>query len=116
MTIALGRGLFRLAIALWAIWIAFGLAYLHKELASYFDLGPWSEHAVRAAAKDECDKSKGSSIDCIALPLNMVKDEQSKDAMRIFLLAFIALPMLLIVCCTAGFFLMRWVLRGFRGS
>ena len=116
MTIALGRGLLRLAIALWAIWIAFGLAYLHKELASYFDLGPWSERAVRDAAEEECDNSKGSSIACISLPLNMVKDEQSKEAMRLFLLVFIALPMLLIACCPAGFFLMRWVLRGFRGG
>jgi hypothetical protein len=116
MTIALGRGLLRLAIALWAIWIAFGLAYLHKELASYFDLRPWSERAVRAAAEEECDNSKGSSITCIALPLYMVKDEQSKEAMRLFLLVFIALPMLLIASCTAGLFLMGWVLRGFRGN
>jgi hypothetical protein len=117
MKILIGRGFLRLALALWLIWFTLGVTFLHRELVTYFGVGPWTETAIKLAHDKECEESKNAGnyegICHLVYPSGGITDERSNEAMKLFLLLFVGLPFCILLCGTALFFLFQWVAKGF---
>jgi hypothetical protein len=119
MKILIGRGFLRLALALWLIWFTLGVTFLHRELVTYFGVGPWTETAIKLALDKKCEESRNAgyfSVACLGISIDadaVITDEMGNKAMKLFLLLFVTLPFCILLCGTALFFLFQWVAKGF---
>lgn len=117
----IGRGLLRLFIALWIIWIAFGVADSYKELATFAGYDGWTVQKAlernRIEYGPEC-AANPASFACIHM--NSVRaDEVVRDAdvlykVNGFFLVMIVVPFVVLIMLIAMYMLGKWVIKGFH--
>jgi hypothetical protein len=110
----MGRGLFRLYLALWLMWLSAGVVYGHKEIATYIGFEKWTIEGASERSKEKCKKDP-DSIWCYAIPSDdYVSQKEVNDVVSIFNLLMIKAPFYLLLFLTAMYWLVKWVVAGFR--
>ncbi|WP_238147383.1 hypothetical protein [Limnohabitans sp. Rim28] len=117
----MGRGLIRLYVALWAIWVCYGVLANYRELATYLGSDEWTFE--KAAEKEtvrwnkEC-KGKPLSANCPPedwVPLkDVVSEDQVKNAINGFGTVMFVAPFFFLLLLVIFYWLVKWVIAGFR--
>lgn len=118
----MGRGLIRLYLALWSLWFCFGVATNYKELATYLGSDRWTMEKAAERQKErwkiECD-GKSFSDECqlmqLSVPSNeVVTENQVELTVWMFKMAILKAPFYFFVLMVVLYWLMKWVVTGFR--
>lgn len=120
----MGRGLIRLYLVLWGLWIVFGVATNHKEIATYLGYQRWTlEKATERAEeykKSKCKDDEASKLDInCAYPGLLssdayVTESQVELTVWMFKMAMLKAPFYFFVLLVILYWLMKWVVAGFR--
>jgi hypothetical protein len=116
------RGIFRLTLTLWAFWVIVGVFNYYKELATLVGIDYWSDVATAQRIEDRCNDKNISDEICMwrrygtpVKPDGIEKENAKKGSVEFFTF-FILLPSALLIVLTAIFYLLRWIINGFRGN
>lgn len=116
------RGILRLSLALWGLWLIVGVFNYHKELATFIGIDYWSDAKTLQNIEDRCKDKNVSDEKCMWLkygdpvkPMGVTKESAKKDS-GVFLTFFILLPSALVIVLATIFYLLRWIINGFRGK
>lgn len=117
----MAKGLLRLFLALWLVWVAIGVADSYKELATYAGYDRWTVDKALERNKikyeAECRANPGS-IACIGLNSysagEVVRDADVQRKVRGFFNVILLAPLILLLFFTIAYALGRWVIKGFK--
>jgi hypothetical protein len=118
----MGKGLLRLFLALWLVWIVIGVADAYKEIATYMGSEQWSvEKATEKNIKRheaECNVNPSSLICKISgssySPNDVVNEADAKRKVRAFIDVVTIAPLILLLSLFFIYMLGKWVVRGFK--
>jgi hypothetical protein len=120
----MGRGLIRLYLVLWSLWLCFGVATNYKELATYLGYDRWTvAKAIERAEeyrKSNCKEDEKSRLDISCLypgglsPDEFVTESQVELTVWMFKVAMLKAPLFFFVLVVILYWLIKWVVAGFR--
>ena len=121
LEMCVGRGLIRLYFVLWGLMFAFGVATNYKELATHIGFERWTiEKAAERAnviIKTECDNTP-SRLECLypeAIdPNEYVTEVQVEVSVWLFKTAILKAPFYFFILLVTLYWLMKWIVAGFR--
>jgi hypothetical protein len=126
MKINLGKGLLRLYLVLWILWVIVILDYNHKALAPHVGITYWTveDFDLRAKVdKETCNKKTTLPNDdiCTLLkhsrpiaPFDYPSNEEIEKAPRDFFDLGIVVPFILLFIFTGIYMALKWIFKGFK--
>ncbi len=113
----MGKGLLRLYLALWLVWLSYGVIDNYKEIATHLGYENWTLEKASERQKIKCE-GKPLSEECLpegTVPSDDVVSKERVDVVVwMFKMAMIKAPLFLLVFLTALYWLGKWVIAGFR--
>ena len=116
----MGRGLIRLYLVLWGLWIAFGVATNYREITTYLGYDRWTIQKATERADEfrlaNCD-GKSTRLECwpgLLDPNEYVTENQVELNVWMFKLAMLKAPFYFFVLLVVLYWLMKWVIAGFK--
>ena len=110
----MGRGLFRLYLALWLVWISYGIIDNYKELATHYGYSKWTIEEATERSNAKC-KIAPDSVDCFGIPSDdFVSEERVNVVVWMFNMAMIKAPFYFLALLILVYWLGKWVIAGFR--
>jgi hypothetical protein len=123
-TITVGKGLIRVFLVLWLVWVSVLTFTSHKALLTAAGVSYWTETAAiernRAERKEVgCDDASvtRTETDCLPdgdyLSNEVIGEGEVKDALTAFFLGGFLLPLGILTALVTLWFLGRWAMSGF---
>ena len=112
----IAKGLMRIFIVIWLMWIAFGISSHYKELATYIGYERWTELGVTKESNEICENAKKIKIDdinCYSIP-EFITIQHADYIFREFSKIFVIMPLLLILLMSILFYSYKWIIQGFK--
>jgi hypothetical protein len=120
----MGRGLIRLYLVLWSLWLCFGVATNYKELATYLGYEKWTVAKATERAeeyrKSKCKDDEASRLDINCVypgsfsPDEYVTESQVELTVWMFKMAMLKAPFYFFLILVVLYWLMKWIVGGFR--
>jgi len=126
-SLTIGRGLLRIYLVIWMCGLLVLSFFIHKELLTSLGVTYWTEEAVlaRERLKYEAlgcnEETNKRSYACsqllnpnIAIPLEgWIDHDEAEHTVKLFLLAGVLLPLILLLAATILWYLLKWAIDGF---
>ena len=112
------KGIFRVFIAVWVIWILFGLSYNYKQIATHYGYSKWTIEGVKKESERICETAvdKKNEINCFAYSDDFISYEKAEIDTKDFFVFFFLVPFLLLISSIGLVALIKWLIDGFKNK
>lgn len=110
----MGRGLFRLYLALWLLWFSYGVADNYKELATYIGYDYWTVERANERNKILCSLKPDECLPEWLDSADTVSEDSVNVVVWMFTMAMINAPFYFLVFLITMYWLVKWAVAGFR--
>jgi hypothetical protein len=112
------KGIFRVFITVWVIWILFGLSYSYKQIATHYGYSKWTIEEIKKESESECEKAldKKNQINCYAHSDDYISYEKAEIDTKDFFIFFLFVPFLILISSIGFVPLIKWLIDGFKNK
>ena len=112
------KGIFQVFIAVWVIWILFGLSYSYKQIATHYGYSKWTIEEIKKESERGCEKTldKKNEINCYAYSDDFISYENAETDTKDFFVFFFLVPFLLLISSIGFVALTKWLIDGFKNK
>ena len=110
--------IFRVFIAVWVIWIFFGLSNSYKQIATHYGYSKWTIEEIKKESERGCEKTldKKNEINCYAYSDDLISYEKAETDTKDFFVFFFLVPFLLLISSIGFVALTKWLIDGFKNK
>ena len=110
--------IFRVFIAVWVIWIFFGLSNSYKQIATHYGYSKWTIEGVKKESERICETAldKKNEINCFAYSDDFISYEKAEIDTKDFFILFFLVPFLLLIFSFGLVALIKWLIDGFKSK
>lgn len=105
-------------MAIWIIWILFGLSHNYKQIATHYGYSKWTIEGVKKESERICETvlDKKNEINCFEYSSDYISYERAEVDTKDFFAFFVLVPFLLLISSIGLVALIKWLIDGFKSK